>query len=176
MLDLIAELLESRAVISERFDSLEQRGYGKRADKKLELSFTEALYLLEKQKIAVKKGRTKLNFEKLFKVVFNLDKRIHEKYTVYKDLRDRGYVVKTGFKFGSDFRVYDKGVSIKKGPKEAREHTKWVVYCVPEDYTCSFQELSRAVRLAHSIRAIMLWAIVDNENNVTFYEITRKTL
>ena len=65
------------------------------------------------------------------------------------------------------------GAEVKKGPKGPGEHTRWIVYVVPEDYTCSFQELSRAVRLAHSIRAMMLWAIVDNENNVTYYKILR---
>jgi tRNA-intron endonuclease len=98
---------------------------------------------------------------------------MHEKYVVYFDLRERGLVAKTGFKFGCDFRVYQRGVSVRRGPKEASEHTKWIVFAVPEDYRCSFVELSRAVRLAHSIRARMLWAIVDNEQNVTYYEVVR---
>jgi tRNA-intron endonuclease len=102
-----------------------------------------------------------------------LDKRFTERYRVYEDLRDRGLLVRTGFKFGCDFRVYERGVQLKKGPKTAKEHTKWIVFSVPEDYTCSFQELSRAVRLAHNIRARMLWAIVDNEGDVTYYQILR---
>ncbi|MBM3304182.1 MAG: tRNA-intron lyase, partial [Candidatus Aenigmarchaeota archaeon] len=101
------------------------------------------------------------------------DRRIHEKYVVFADLRNSGLVAKTGFKFGCDFRVYQRGVSVKRGPKEASEHTKWIVFAVPEDYRCSFTELSRAVRLAHSIRARMLWALVDNEANVTYYEAVR---
>ena len=117
-----------------------------------------------------------MRFEGLLEYGTKKDPRLHEKYIVYKDLRDRGLLVKTGFKFGCDFRVYQRGVTLKKGPKSPGEHTKWVVYTVPEDYTCSFQELSRAVRLAHSIRAKMLWAIVDNESNVTYYTITRSVL
>ena len=61
---------------------------------------------------------------------------------------------------------------MKKGPKAPHEHTRWIVFCIPEDYTCSFQELSRAVRLSHNIRANMLWAVLDNENDVTYYQIT----
>ena len=60
---------------------------------------------------------------------------------------------------------------IRKGPKAEKEHTKWIVFCVSETYSCSFHELSRSVRLAHNIRANMLWAVVDDDNNVTYYEI-----
>jgi len=109
----------------------------------------------------------------LYKIACSIDKRFSHRYRVYEDLRDRGLLVKTGFKFGCDFRCYERGVELKRGPKSQKEHTKWVVFCVPEDYTCSFQELSRAVRLAHNIRARMLWAIVDNEGDVTYYEVVR---
>ena len=171
-----ATLLENKAIVSKDFEQLEQRSYGKRIDDRLELSFVETLYLVERKKISVKKGKTRLKFKELIETGLKFDKRLHEKYIVYRDLRGRGLVVKTGFKFGCDFRVYKRGVVVKKGPKDPSEHTRWVVYCVPEDYTCSFQELSRAVRLAHSIRATMLWAIVDNENDITFYEIMRQLL
>jgi len=169
-----AELLENKAVVWKGFGPLIEKSYGKKTGKRLELALVEALYLLEKGKISVKKGRKKMSFKSLMEYGVGLDKRLHEKYIVYKDMRERGFVVKTGFKFGSDFRVYQRGVGVKKGPKTAAEHTKWIVFTIPEDYTCSFAELSRAVRLAHSIRARMLWAIVDNENDVTFMEITRK--
>ncbi|MBI4020140.1 MAG: tRNA-intron lyase [Candidatus Aenigmarchaeota archaeon] len=168
-----ASLLENKVVIHKGFEELGERSYGKVIDGRLEISYTEALYLLQKERIAVKKGKTGVAFKSLMSFAMERDKRLHEKYIVYKDLRDRGLVVKTGFKFGCDFRVYKRGIAVKRGPKTPDEHTKWIVYTVPEDYTCSFAELSRAVRLAHSIRARMLWAIVDNENDVTYYEVLR---
>lgn len=172
-----ARLLENRVILTKGYESILERGYGKVLDGRLEVSFTEALYLSERGKISLKKGVKKLGFEGLMEHGIGLDKRLHERYAVYKDLRGRGLLVKTGFKFGSDFRVYSRGVkTVKRGPKTPMEHTKWVVYCVPEDYTCSFQELSRSVRLAHSIRAKMLWAIVDNDGDITYYSITRELL
>jgi len=81
--------------------------------------------------------------------------------------------VKTGFKFGAHFRVYEKGVRIKRGPKAPFEHTKWVVHAIKEEDRFSYPELSRAVRLAQNIRAKMLWAVVDSENDVTYYQVTR---
>ena len=103
------------------------------------------------------------------------ERNFHARFIVYSDLRERGFIVKTGFKFGCDFRVYARGVKIKKGPKAAHEHTKWVVHAIPEEFSCSFPELSRAVRLAQNIRTEMIWAVVDSEGDVTYYGIKRIT-
>jgi tRNA splicing endonuclease len=35
--------------------------------------------------------------------------------------------------------------------------------------------MSRAVRLAHNIRATLIWAVVDREGKVTFYSVKRIT-
>lgn len=166
-------LLSNKVVILKGFQSLLEKNYGKATSDRLELGLVEALYLVEKRKLSLTKQKKRIPFKQLLELAHKKDKRIHEKFVVYKDLRDRGLVVKTGFKFGCDFRVYQRGVGVKRGPKAPGEHTKWIVYCVPEDYKCAFQELSRAVRLAHSIRARMLWAIVDRENDVTFFEVMR---
>jgi len=169
----VSELLENKVIVYEGFERLAEKSYGKIIGERLELSLVEALYLLEKNRIVVKKSGRKISFRRLLSLGMEIDRRLHEKYVVYRDLKERGLVVKTGFKFGCDFRVYRRGVKVKKGPKKASEHTKWIVFVVSEDYTCSFAELSRAVRLAHSIRARMLWAVVDNEDNVTYYQVLR---
>jgi tRNA-intron endonuclease, archaea type len=147
--------------------------YGKMLGDRLELALVEASILLKRGRIRVLKNGEPMTFEMLFQHASSLDSRFPHKYRVYEDLRERGLLVRTGFKFGCDFRVYDRGVQLKKGPKSAKEHTKWIVFSVPEDFTMSFQELSRSVRLAHNIRARMLWAIVDNEGDCTYYAIVR---
>jgi len=172
----IAELQEDKAIVWDKSNArkiFDNGWFGEMLDDRLELSLIEATFLLERKKIEIKEKRKKVSLKDIYKHAQKLDSRFIIKYTVYKDLRERGLPVRTGFKFGCDFRVYERGVSpIKKGPKSAREHTKWIVFCVSEDYNCSFQELSRAVRLAHNIRANMLWAVVDNEGDVTYYQIT----
>ena len=40
--------------------------------------------------------------------VFNYIKN-YAKYIVFRDLKDRGFVIKTGFKYGSEFRLYNRG-------------------------------------------------------------------
>ncbi len=168
-------LEENKVIVWKNFDIVYEPGYyGKILPDRLELALVEACLLLKRGRIRIfDKSGKQLTFDELFQHASSLDKRFAERYRVYEDLRERGLLVRTGFKFGCDYRVYERGVQLKKGPKSAKEHTKWIVFAVPEDFTMSFQELSRSVRLAHNIRARMLWAIVDNEADVTYYIIQR---
>ncbi|MFB6075530.1 MAG: tRNA-intron lyase [Candidatus Aenigmatarchaeota archaeon] len=174
-----AELLEHDVVVwgeDEAEEVYDVGSYGKVKDDHLVLSLCEALHLLERKKlIIVDKDGNELNKDDFYRKACEADDEFPQKYTVYKDLRERGFLVRTGFKFGTHFRVYSRGVELKRGPKAPKEHTKWVVHAVPENYTCSYPELSRAVRLAQNIRAKMLWAVVDEEDDVTYYEIERIT-
>lgn len=175
-----AELSEEKVIVWDKdgarqiFDS---GWYGELLEDRLELALVEAMLLLDRGKIEIKSKKKKLSAKEFYEHCLKIDPRFHTRYVVYKDLRDRGLPVRTGFKFGCDFRVYERGITpVKKGPKAPHEHTKWIVFTVAEDFACSFQELSRAVRLAHNIRANMLWAVVDNENDVTYYSITYLSL
>jgi tRNA-intron endonuclease len=174
---LKAELVEDRVIILDVGNAkqlFDNGWYGELLEDRLELALVEAMLLLERGKIEIfKTKKKKMSSKDFYDHCLKIDSRFHTRYVVYKDLRERGLPVRTGFKFGCDFRVYERGITpVKKGPKAPHEHTKWIVFCVPEDFNCSFQELSRAVRLAHNIRANMLWAVVDNENDCTFYQIT----
>ena len=172
---VVDTLLEEDKVIAvENREHIYEPGYyGKELGERLELAMVEAVLLLKRGRIKVFSLGKQLSFKELYDHACSIDKRFPHKYRVYEDLRERGLLVRTGFKFGCDFRVYERGVQLKKGPKSAKEHTKWIVFSVPEDFTMSFAELSRSVRLAHNIRARMLWAVVDNESDCTYYAITR---
>ncbi|MBW2998119.1 tRNA-intron lyase, partial [Candidatus Woesearchaeota archaeon] len=83
--------------------------FGSLINDKVQLSLLEALYLLEKDKIEVFDGRNKkLDFESFVSRARRLDKKFWNRFVVFKDLRDRGYIVKTALKFGADFRVYER--------------------------------------------------------------------
>ncbi len=167
-------LEEDKVIAGKNWEHIFEPGYyGKQLGERLELALVEALLLLKRGRIRIFRNDKQVTFQELYDHATSLDKRFPHRYRVYEDLRERGLLVRTGFKFGCDYRVYERGVQLKKGPKSAKEHTKWIVFCVAEDFTMSFQELSRSVRLAHNIRARMLWAIVDNEGDCTYYQITR---
>lgn len=170
-------LADERVIIwdKERGKKIFEEGFfGKLKEDRLELALVEAMYLLEKDNIRITRpGKKKITQEDFRDHCNKMDTRFPFRYAVYKDLRERELPTRTGFKFGCDFRVYEKGVRpLKRGPKEAREHTKWIVFAVPEGFVFSFPELSRAVRLAHNIRANMLWAIVEKKGDVSYYQVT----
>ncbi|MBN2567147.1 tRNA-intron lyase [Candidatus Woesearchaeota archaeon] len=135
-------------------------------DGRLDLSGIEALYLLEKKRITLLDSRRKeASFDQLLRKVKRDEPGLWPRYCVLRDLRDRGYTVKTALKFGADFRVYDRGVKPGKG------HAKWVVYPVKEGSSFSWYEFAAKNRVAHSTKKRLLIAVVDDESDVTYYEI-----
>ncbi|MCJ7478926.1 MAG: tRNA-intron lyase [Candidatus Nanohaloarchaeota archaeon QJJ-7] len=171
------ELLENRVRIFEDWDEVfEDLYYGKEFEDYLELSLVEAMHLADRDEITVEDDDEELSPEELYERFTERDEEFPQKYAVYADLRDRGYIVKSGFKFGAHFRVYPRGVNpYKEGPKEQREHTQWVVHAVPQDENFTYTDVSRAVRLAQNIRATMLWGVVDPEEEVTYYRVEHVT-
>ncbi|MBI5389953.1 tRNA-intron lyase [Candidatus Woesearchaeota archaeon] len=135
----------------------------------VQLSMLESLYLLEKGKLLLADGKgKKIDFASFLKRAEKLEPNFWVRYGVFKDLRNRGYIVKTALKFGADFRVYDRGV------KPGEDHAKWVVYPVHEASTLTWHEFSAKNRVAHSTRKRLLMGIVDDEGDVTYYEIAWK--
>ncbi|MFP4424733.1 MAG: tRNA-intron lyase [Candidatus Woesearchaeota archaeon] len=135
----------------------------------LQLSLLEALFLLEKGKIKVKDKRGKeYTIERFIKRAKRVEPHFVLRYTVFADLRRRGYIVKTALKFGGDFRVYDKGV------KPGEDHAKWVVYPVHEGAVLTWYDFAAKNRVAHSTKKRLLLGLVDDEGDVTYYEIAWK--
>ncbi len=140
--------------------------FGEIIDRKIKYSPYEALYLLEKSKLALTENKKNITFEKLLTKTIETDKKAQIKYTVFRDMRNRGYIVKTALKFGAEFRVYNKGV------KPGEDHAKWILYPVSESSELTWHEFSAKNRVAHSTKKNLLIAIVDEENDVTYYEIS----
>lgn len=139
--------------------------FGEPKGEKIQYTLSEALFLVEKEKMEIFSRNKKLSIKELFKKISNIDKRIQLKYPVFKDLRERGYLVKTALKFGADFRVYPKG----KSP--GKEHAKWIVFCEHETKKTSWHEFSAKNRVAHSTKKKLLLAIVDEEEDISYYEV-----
>lgn len=142
-----------------RFGTLDEAG-------KVELSLLEALYLMEKGRLEVasEAGR-KINFEAYVKKARKVEPNFWIRYCVFKDIRNRGYIIKTALKFGADFRVYDRGV------KPGDDHARWIVFPVHEASVFTWHEFSAKNRVAHSTKKRLLLGVVDDENDVTYYEV-----
>ncbi len=163
-----AIIIDDRIIVEDKkaISRLVQRGFGKVKEKQLELSLIEGLFLLES-------GTLKINgdigdIREIKERFWKADDEFQMRYRVYKDLRERGYIVKTGFKFGAHFRVYDRGKSLDG-------HSRYLVHAVPENYSLSFTEVSRAVRLAQGVKKEMIFAVVDDDGDITYYSVDRIT-
>lgn len=150
---------------SDAFSLYKKSHFGEKRDEKIQYSLTEAIFLVEKGKMEVFSKNKKLNQKEFAEKCRKIDKKIQIKYPVFKDLRERGYVVKTALKFGADFRVYEKGAS----PGE--RHAKWIVFTEHESNRLTWHEFSAKNRVAHSTKKNLLLAIVDEEGDISYYEV-----
>jgi len=149
-------LLEDRVVVSgKEAHELHASGfYGKPSSGSLQLSFLEAAYLMARGVLSLKNARTgkKVSQREFIKFARARQDEFDERFRAYSDLRDRGMVVKTGFKYGTHFRVYQGDPS--------NTHARFLMHAVPEEHTSTWPELSRAVRLAHGVRKDILFSRV----------------
>ena len=91
---------------SEAYSLYEKSHFGEPSEDKIQYSLTEALFLLNKEKIEIFFNRRKLSKKEFMEKCRKIDRKIQIKYPVFRDLREKGYVVKSALKFGADFRVY----------------------------------------------------------------------
>lgn len=125
----------------------------KKHGKYLKLDAYETLFL-------IKHGQLKANIgeKKIIKECSRRRGDFLALYEVYEDWRLRGFVVKSGFKFGTHFRLYFPGAS----PTLANEewmHSKHVIHVFPRESKMLISEWSRAIRVAHGVKKTFILAI-----------------
>jgi tRNA-intron endonuclease len=140
----------------------EQNGYGRLEPDGLKLSHQEALFLLHRQKIDV----TGYTFDTLFSE-FADQPGFLRSFLVYRDLRERGYVVQAG---PHDFRVF------RRGEKPGTSESLYLVRVLSERDPISFVTLIEEVVASRNMRKQYVLAVVDDEEELTYYEIKLQKL
>jgi len=167
----VKAFLSKERVLTESSDDARelynQSRYGNLLDDgRVQLSLIETLYLIEKKRLIVHDSRNKIiDFEGFLKKSQKVEPNFWVRYCVYKDIRNRGYIIKTALKFGADFRIYDRGV------KPGEDHARWVVFPVHESSSLTWYEFSAKNRVAHSTKKRLLIGAVDDEGDVTYWEV-----
>jgi tRNA-intron endonuclease, archaea type len=86
-------------------------------DAPLVLDLIEGCYLVEKNKLRVSNINGKaVPLAKIRKICKKQYLDFDANYLVFRDLREKGYIVTTGIKFGCDFAVYEQGPGIDHAP------------------------------------------------------------
>jgi tRNA-intron endonuclease len=160
-----AELSENVVIIKDKKGTKlhEKSHYGNMSEEGLQLSLIEALYLAENERISILKDGKEVPLDEMFQIIRKED--LFSRYIVFRDLRNRGYIVKTGFKYGSEFRLYERGKSPGDG------HSDFLVKVASEDYEIKISDFSSYVRVAHGVNKKLLFAVVDEENDITYYNV-----
>ena len=125
-------------------------------DAPLILDLMEAYYLATRKVIDVEdQSGVVLSPRKLHDVCESSYTDFAAKFMVYRKLREDGYVVTPGIKFGSDFAVYEHGPGI--------DHAPYIVQVMSGDSTITATSMVRSGRLATTVRKQFIIAIPDLE-------------
>ncbi len=149
-----AELLWSKSF----FGSLEKTS--------VSLSVFEAMYLFEESKLEIEGSKGLFSKSSFALKASRIDRNFVCKYTVFRDLRSKGYSLRSALKYGADFLVYDKG----ENPSSA--HSKWLLFVFKESGRYDWRSWAASNRLAHSVRKKSLISVVDDNGDAVYYEVS----
>ena len=156
-----------RAPEQDRLAEFEGAGYGSREGKSLLFRDYEALYLLYGKKLeVVDRDRRPIGFEKLAELAQKKAGDSWTKFVIYRDLRSRGYVVREGFGFGTDLRVYERGDYPKKP-------AKYVVFALDEGIEKGMADLQKSVKEMSKMGKEAIIAVIERRGEVIYYKVSR---
>ena len=168
-----SELIENRIIVWNIEDSrnlFSQGYYGKpigipkpkpeEIDVPLILDLIEGLYLLEHKKITITKSKKKITIDEMMEICKTEYHDFDKKYLVYKNFRDKGYIINPGIKFGCDFAVYEKGPGI--------DHAPYLIQVYSRNESITSTGIVLAGRLATTVRKQFILAIPKGKDKVDF--------
>lgn len=160
---IVTDLNSSRVIYSEGFYGTPigvEKPKGADFEAPLKLSLVEALYLMEKGVLEIKRLSGESVSLEEFRKIIEANEELKLLYRVYKDLRDRGLVVRSGLKYGSDFTVYKLGPGL--------EHAPYVLHVYKGSERLDPTEIVRAGRLSHSVRKTFILAYPSSDGRVIY--------
>lgn len=160
-------LLDDHTIISnkEMQNQLEAKGYGETRQGKFLLKPFETLYFLFYKKLDLSKGKKQIDFEQMLSICSEIDENALTKFLIYRDLRVRGYAVKDGFGFGSDFRVYERGQFGEKG-------AKYLVFGLSEGKQEKVGTLQKNIEEITKMGKEPILAVIERRGEIIYYKIS----
>jgi len=125
------------------------------------LDLFEGSYLSAKSEIQIYQDERKVSQERFERICKDAVFQFHEKLLVYAKLRDAGFVVTPGVKFGADFAAYERGPGI--------DHAPYLVRVSIPSSKMTATDIVLAGRLATTVRKQFIIAVVDaSKGEVSF--------
>ncbi len=162
-----AVLRGTAAVIHEKSaqDALHSRGYGEEDGNRYILRPFESLYLLYKKSLILKKAGKPVEFDSLLRTCMSEDGNAFTDYLIYRDLRTRGYTVRKGFGFGSDFLVYERGDYGQKG-------AKYSVFGFSEGRREKISAMQKKIRTMSQMGKEPIIAVIERRGEIIYYKVS----
>ncbi|MGI9567113.1 MAG: tRNA-intron lyase [Nitrosopumilus sp.] len=162
------KIISDQACISDKnmIHELEQKGFGDVENEQLFLKQFETLYLLYSNRLILNKGKKQIDFDNFMNTCQKTDYDILTKFLIYRDLRNRGYVVKDGFGFGSDFRVYERGHFGEKG-------AKFLIFGLNEGQQEKMGNLQKKIEEITQMGKEPIIAVIERRGEVIYYKINK---
>ena len=124
------------------------------------LDLIEGCYLQEISKIKIYKNNKKISLNEIIKICKKEYHNFDKKFQVYKDFREKGYVINPGIKFGCDFAVYQRGPGI--------DHAPYVIQVYNKSDVITSTGVVLAGRLSTSVRKQFILAIPKGKSHVDY--------
>lgn len=137
-------------------------GAGTQEDGKIVIDPLEALYFIEKKKLAID-GET---FDSIFAKARAEDALAEEKYAVLKQLRQNGYILRLSFADEPWVRVY------RKGFRPGEDRTQYLLKIVKQGWHPKLEELVEDMKRAAEVRKELVYAIASG-GKVQFFKTSR---
>ena len=129
----------------------------------------EAVYLAEMARIDLRAaGGGRVAWSKVFRLAVKEDAGFGVRYLVYRDLRQRGYIVRAGPPPVA-FAVLPRGGTLHKTP------SRYWVETVSERAPFDLARVLELARSSHSARKVLWLGVVDEESDLTYYRVRQPT-
>ena len=158
------ELVENRIIVHDIENSKKLFGngyYGKplgipkpkgiNFDAPLILDLIESYYLIQIGILQITRNEKILSLRELKVICKKQYDQFDSKYIVFQNLRNQGYIVSPGIKFGCDFAVYERGPGI--------DHAPFLVQVLKREEIMTASAIILAGRLATTVKKQFIIAI-----------------
>ncbi|MFX1286128.1 MAG: tRNA-intron lyase [Promethearchaeota archaeon] len=142
------------------------------SENSLVLEPEEILLLMDRKRIEVLNTTTnkKITSSEIVAHFTEKNNDFWSRYLVYKDLRNRGYVVRIGTQITAPFRIYSRG------GKPGESVSKKVIFPLSEGEHLDLDFLDQIVNQTKIDRKILLLSVVDRLGDVTYYQASQLEL
>ena len=165
---VIGKLVKNHTIIEniQTQKDLELKGLGEFNKNDFFLKPFESLYLLYTKKLDLRNGSKNIGFDVFLQSCIKEDPDALTKFLIFRDLRTKGYIVKDGFGFGSDFRVYERG---QFGNKDA----KYLVFALNEGKHEKIGQLQKKIEEITKMGKEPIISVIERRGEIIYYKVSR---